>query len=410
LSREELVAAPLTTPVFTVARDDYADLRVLDGAGQPVPFVLDILSARSQGTTRRDCPAEGPQAREPAQGALELLFTLRTDVPSPTGLTIDTPLRDFRQRVRVEGSADGAAWQVLADGAVLYDLSRFVDVRQCEVSWPPNTCRSFRVTLFDATRDRPDDAREVTSGTAGTNVRQTVRAEPFRVRSVRFWRAEAIETGRTPVRVQYGLERDAAASRRVPGETVFRSGREPLTRITFATTNRLFNRHFTLCGSNPDGGPADAQPARCVASGRLTQIRFQEISRTEMTVEFPASRFRQYSLGGEVATGDATELTVAKAEGVQPRVVFLAAPGRAYVLEYGNPSAEYAPLPEAAALRTLLTADRRLVDATLGPPDGAPAARSWRAWLNSSAAMFIAMGAAGLILALVLVAAARKVP
>ena len=316
----------------------------------------------------------------------------------------------FRQRVNVEGSADDAAWQVLADNAVLYDLSRFVDVRQCDVSWGTNACRQFRVTFFDATRDRPDDVREVASGTSGTNVRQNIRTEPFRVRAVHFWRNETVETDRTPVPVTYLLARDEAASQRKPDLTVFHSSREPLTRVVLSTTNRLFHRSYRLYGRNEPGDAAEDPPGRLLATGMLTQIRFQEIARTNMTIDFPVSRFREYVLACEPSAGEKADITVARAEGVQPRVIFAAAPGAAYTLAFGDPSAEPPNMPEAAALRTLLGSTCPRIEATVGASIGTPGSlRPWRAWLNSPAVMIGAIIVAGLLLALVLAAAGRKI-
>lgn len=412
-AREELVAVTLSSNVFAASRDDYADLRVLDDAGRPVPFVLETLAERHSATVRRDCPAYAPQARELEGQALEIVSVLDPKTPSPTGLTIDTPLRNFRQRVKVEGSVEGStdssAWRVLADGAVLYDLSRFVDVRHCEVSWGTNGCRRFRITFFDATRDRPDDVREVTSGTGGTNVRQNVRTEPFRVNTVRFWRTEAVEAGNTPVRKPYLLTQDPAASKPAAGQFVFRSTREPLLRITFDTTNRLFHRSYRLYGRNEPARLGEDTPGRLLASGMLTQIQFQEISRRDLAVDFPASRFREYVLQCEPSAGEEADITVARAEGIVPQVIFAATPGKSYALLFGDPDAEYPALPEAATIRTLLANQGRLVQATVGDVAGAPAApRTWRGWLNSPTAMIVAIVIAGILLTLVLVSAGRK--
>lgn len=408
LAREEIVAVTLNSNVFACSRDNYTDLQVRDDTDHAVPAVLETLSTRTHTIVQRDSPVSAPQAREMDNQALELTFSLLPNVTPPTGLTVDTPLRDFRQRVRVEGSQDGAAWQVLVDGAVLYDLSRFVDVRQCNVSWNANTCRRFRVTFFDATRDRPDDVREVTSGTSGTNVRQNVRTEPFRVHNVRFWHTESIDAGSLPVHVVYPLTHNDTATKKKDGVFIFRSSREPLTQIALATSNRLFHRSYRLYGRNEAKTVDDGAPGQLLSSGMLTQIRFQEISRTEMTIDFPVSRFREYVLVCETSTGSETDLTITRAEGVVPRLLFAATPGKSYALLFGDPNAEYPVLPETAALQTLVQGNSRLIEAMLGPASNAPGSSSAGTWLNSSALMIGAIIGAGILLALVLVQASRK--
>ena len=128
-----------------------------------------------------------------------------------------------------------------------------------------------------------------------------------------------------------------------------------------------------------------------------------------MTVEFPASRFYEYVLTCEPSAGEEADITVARAEGILPQVIFAATPDRSYALIFGDPTSEYPALPEVAAIRTLLANHGRLIDATVGTAADTPAApRSWRAWLNSTSIMIGAMIVAGLLLTLVLVSAGRK--
>lgn len=411
LAREELAAAPLASGVFAAARADYADLRVLDEAGHKVPFLIETLTAPHRSAVRRDCAVLAPQARETGANALELTFALAPDVPPPTGLAIDTPLRDFQQRVKVEGAAADGPWQVLADGAVIYDLSRFISVRQNEVAWAPAACRQFRVTLLDAATDRASDMREVTTGTAGSSVRQNVRHEPFRVDRLRFWRLETVEDGREPVLAEYPLTRVAATTQATGSMFVFRSAREPLTRITFATTNRLFQRTFRLYGRDAITDVEEDAPGRLLASGGLTHLRFQNISRTDMTVAFPATRCREYVLVCDGASDEPADVTAAKAEGLTPRVILAASPDKSYMLAFGEARDAQNAMPDAAAIRSLLDSGCRPVEARLGPVTAVAETahrRTWRAWLNSSWAMTGAMAVAGLLLAWVLVKAFRK--
>lgn len=413
LAREELVALTLTSNIFNVVRDDYADLYVSDANGKAVPFLLQEVARPSVVTRRIACAALPPQAREVGTNALELVYALEHAAGAPGGLTLDTPLRDFRQRVRVEGSTDGRVWQVLTDGAVIYGLARFIDVRCVEVVWQPHACRWLRVTLLDMQTDRPAEMREVTTldttAASGSTVRQNVKREPFRVDNLRFWREENYTEGHTPVWTNYPLTRISATTRETGGRFVFRSMREPLTRITFATPSRLFSQSFRLYGRDPANNWTDAEPGQLLASGVLTEVRFQEIVRTAMTVTFPVSRYREYILLCPAIGGEAAEVTVASAEGPIPRVIFVAAPGCAYTLSFGDPNTANVTMPEAREIRSLLDHGCQPLEARLGQVTGVIVTNSgWRTWLNSSGTMLGAMFVAGLVLAVVLLRASRK--
>lgn len=412
LAREELAAVALSSNVFRVSRDDYADLRVLDAAGKPVPFLLQEVARPSRVMRRIACAARPPQARTVGDNTLELVYELARDAGQTTGLTLDTPLRDFHQRVKVESSADGREWQVLAGGAAVYGLARFIDVRCVDVAWQSCDAKWLRVTLLDAQTDRPADVREVTTldttAASGSTVRQNVKREAFRVDGIRFWREEAYTAGRAPVVTEYPLARVSSVRRKDGAVFVFRGHREPLSRITFGTPSRLFSRAYRLYGRNEAAGWTDEEPGRLLASGTLTEVRFQDIARTAMTVEFPASRFREYVLVCAAAGGEEAEVTVARAEGPIPRVIFVAAPGKTYELSFGDPDASAVAMPEAREIRSLLDSGCQPLEAKLGAVTGAVARGRWRGWLNSSGAMIGAMVVTGLVLAVVLLRANRK--
>jgi hypothetical protein len=414
LAREELIAVALTSNILLVARDDYADLRVTTADGKAVPFLLQEAARPSMVARRIACPARPPQAREAGSNALELVYELEPRASMPTGLTVDTPLRDFHQRVKVETSSDGSAWQVVTEGAAIYGLARFIDVRGVDVAWQPRAVRWLRVTLLEAQSDRPSDVRDVTTlnttASSGTTVHQTVRREPFRVDGIRFWREETHEGGRTPVLADYALARVSAVARADGSVFVFRGSRAPLTRITFATPDRLFSRAYRLYGRDAAAGWTEAEPGRLLASGTLTEVRFQDIARTAMTVAIPVSRFREYVLVCPAVGVESTEVTVARAEGLLQRVIFVAVPGRAYTLWFGDSSATVA-MPEAREIRALTESGCQPVEARLGAVTGdaaGDARGTWRAWLNSSWAMIGAMAFAGVVLAVVLMRAGRK--
>jgi len=412
LAREELAALRLTEPVFQATRDDYADLRVTGSDGAAVPFVLhDVVDSR-EATRRIGCGVRQPRAHETDANTLELVYELEPETGWPSGLTLDTPLRDFHRRVRVDVSEDGLAWQILTNGASVYGLARFIDVRHTEVAWQPRRGNWLRVTLLDAQTDRPSDTREVlamdTTTASGSTVRQTVTRESFRVDRIHFWREERYTQARVPVLTSYPLTRVAVFSRRNAMVFVFRGDRAPLQRITFATPSRLFSRSCRLYGRNEGAGWTEDQPGRLLASGTLTDVRFQDLTRTAMTLTFPVSRFREYVLVCAAPDGESAEVTEALGEGPMPRVVFIAAPGRAFTLSFGDPEATAAAMPEAREIRALLEGGCIPIEARLGPVTGTAPGGARRAWLNSSGMMIGAMALAGLVLAGVLLRAARK--
>jgi len=144
-----------------------------------------------------------------------------------------------------------------------------------------------------------------------------------------------------------------------------------------------------------------------LASGTLTSVRFQEIVHNAMVVTFPVTRCHEYVLELERQQGEELDVTVAKAEGLTPRPIFVAHPGRRYSLEFGG-AAHGAP--RSPAIASLLAEGAQPLTAALGVATGTPAPggwRSWGDWLNSRGTMFGAMALLGTVLAVVLLRIAR---
>ncbi len=409
LAREELVAVTLSPSVFAACGEGLRDLRVIDADGCMLPSVVRRVETAAVERVRLPCAFGAPRARPAASNVLELIFESApgaAPAPPPGGLTVETPLTDFAQRVQVEGRAAEGAWQTLAGPELIYALERFVDVRQCDVAWFPRSCDRYRVTFFDAERDVPSDLREETAGPEFTTVRRQVRREPFRVSAVRFWRDESRPGAALPVLTNYPPD---SVSTTIEDETAvlkFSGGRAPLRRVEFGTDAPLFCRPATLEGfmRQADG----TRRRRTYLERTLTQVRFQDRVRRELTFELDGSRCDEYVLRYPVGADGSSGLTVTAAHGEVWQVVFVARPGAVAALTFGDDASPSAAR-EGALVADLLARGQVPLAAGLGvvEPGSLPRRPAWRRGLNSRAAMYAAMGLAGAALLYALVRAVR---
>jgi hypothetical protein len=136
LVRIDLPPAPLGA-----ARPALEDLRVIDAAGNEVPFFLEQ-------------PAPQPELRQRAKSfqlSLEASATkllIETGVTAPIGgVTLETPARDFIKAARIEGSHDGQTWEELAAGQPLFRLPD--GAAKLRVEFPPGVWEWLRLTIDD---------------------------------------------------------------------------------------------------------------------------------------------------------------------------------------------------------------------------------------------------------------------
>lgn len=151
-----LVEFALTPDAISQARGDLGDLRLTDGAGEIVPYVLRV--DRGQ--------AGKPIAYEPARTYNPLYVpgkqsSVTVDFGSTatrTEIDVLTPGTNFRRRVMVEASTDGQSWQVLRKSDWLFNVAHENgQYAKSRVALPDNDFRHLRVTVFHA----PDDPAEL---------------------------------------------------------------------------------------------------------------------------------------------------------------------------------------------------------------------------------------------------------
>lgn len=356
LRDEQLIAAPLPAALFASADAALGNVWVEDDSGARVPAVIEPLTRSAERRAHEPCVARRTRATLSDDGtALELDFDLAHDAPPPTGMTIQTPLRDFRRRVRVATSADGATWQTRVDDALIYALERFVDVRQCDVRWTaaPED-RHVRVIFLDADADRIDTARRVTVTSAGQSTTQTVvRAEPLAVKRIDFWREWIQQVPGETVLTEYPIHvRDVGVKE---GWQVLdlAAGSVPLSRLTLRTDDSLFSRPYTLHGLAPRQGGGGGVTESSLAQGTLSQVAFQGVGFTNLMVTFATQRFEVYRLRLGAANGATSAVTIARAEGPAWQAVVPMRPERRYTLHCGGD----APLPSMDG-RAVVTALR----------------------------------------------------
>ena len=149
VSTSGLVAVPLDRHVYEAARVDLGDLRVVDAAGQAVPHVLDRGPGPTGPERRPRMRNRGHTPDRRATVVLEFEERVLKD-----RLVLRLTGRNFRRRVRVEGSDDGETWATLVDDAWVFAIPEPEEARYEGVVLPENDFPLLRVTVEPGPRER----------------------------------------------------------------------------------------------------------------------------------------------------------------------------------------------------------------------------------------------------------------
>lgn len=111
-----LVRVNLPAPTLNAAHPGLEDLRIVDAAGNQVPYLIERPVPNPESMLR---PKEFRSTIE--AGATRL--TLETGTTTPiAGVSLETPASQFVKAVQVEGSHNGANWKKLAAGEPIFQL------------------------------------------------------------------------------------------------------------------------------------------------------------------------------------------------------------------------------------------------------------------------------------------------
>ena len=141
------IAAPglmkfsLPTDTLSAARPALEDLRLHDANGNELPFFIE--RPKPAGKTAR-----AAESVSVVLNPTSTVITLETGLAQPLeGVLLESPGVSFIKSVRIEGSADGKAWQTIADHQPIF--REHYGASQLRLAVPPAAWRWLRLTVDD---------------------------------------------------------------------------------------------------------------------------------------------------------------------------------------------------------------------------------------------------------------------
>ena len=133
-----LVRVNLPAETLEASQPGLEDLRIIDSAGNQVPYLTERLLPDAESTIR---PTEFRSTIE--NGATHLV--LKTGTSAIIGVSLETPATHFMKAADVEGSNDGRTWTKLAGGDSLFQLPN--GATKLRVSFPEGAWQFLRITI-----------------------------------------------------------------------------------------------------------------------------------------------------------------------------------------------------------------------------------------------------------------------
>ena len=335
LAAPQLVEVRLDAPLLASTQRTFADLRLFNDAGTELPRAIEPLYATQEHTVRHPVSAKATELRELPENRIETRLELAPNEPSPKGLEIRTPLRDFIRTVRVSGSTDGQTWQLLAD-AEIFDYSRYMDIRRTEIPLPDNTCRFFSIEIGNASEERAQPLIHLIQQNGQDQSRAfNILQTPFRIDGISFWNETTTLDKDKPFLQEWPhsgmtVEQDAKAQTTA---ITLQTAYAPISQVTLETPALNFQRTAAIQIPSLANGAATW---RTLASGRFTRLDLPGLATNALSIDFPEQRTEQLRIVIENNDNPPLDITAIRTRGPVYRLLWLAEPATAYRLAFGN--------------------------------------------------------------------------
>jgi hypothetical protein len=379
-AEEEILAAKLDSDLYAGTQNEFSDLRVVDSSGNEIPYQLEKEVETRTKILHSPCPSQVESLVENEDNSIEIIVSRTEKAPAADGLALYSPLKDYERRVSIYGSNMGSSsngvsnkddsWQMLVDGDVLFDYSRYMEVSNREVALPKNNYQRFRIVIEAVTDQKSSTLVELTrqfrgDEEAGRTERTTVRQRALRIDRIELWQNVTHHWDNKETKTDYPILEFVPKENSDTKQTMItvHTQREPLTALTLETANSNFSRTVVVQVPVTRGIVKEWVD---IGRSAISVVRFQGFEQEKLTIHFAEQRQAEYRIVISNEDSPALEITGVAAEGNIYRAIFFADPEETYRLYYNNKLAKK-PSYDMAALAIAMGEGYQAVARSLGP-------------------------------------------
>ncbi len=300
--------------VFAGARQDLADLRVIDQTGAEIPSRLVIQEERNHLNV---LPVEMLDRTLAPDGRFSFTLDLGDGAVRHNRVLLSTSAINFSRRVQIETGSDNKTWAVARADGYIFSFQPDSTVKYLGVDYPISTKRFLRITVFNQPKLK-EEPIEIT----GAEVAIDADPEP-----------QLIEL---PVSSQ--SRREDSKNRTTIITLDLGYTKIPSTAIDIQTGQTNFHRHIEIDGKQQI--EEDLKLERLtwspVGSGEIYQVAINGYQTRNLRIDYPETRLRYLRL--KIVHNDNRAISIDRVNvfSLPRRLLFRADPGSTYRLFYGN--------------------------------------------------------------------------
>lgn len=309
ISESGLVKLVLDDEVFSNAKEDLSDLRVIDKNGKETPFRMVV--SKGQLKAESFTPNMLNNSSLPGEYSTVILDLGSNRGQTMNRLKIITSSQNFQRNAKVYGSNDRLQWFVLNDKAYIYDYTDAkggLKAQNTTINFPSSVYGYVKIEVSDKEND------------------------PVKIESVElvnFSKQTSREYERQP---QYSVDSDDTKKYT---EILIDLGAKgiPTNKVSISATNVNFNRGLQIYSSN------DKNNWGFLSSDYIFRYNTPKFTGENLTINFPETNGRYLRLVIQNKDDQALGISDVKAYSNYKEIIFTAQKDASYALYYGDQGA-----------------------------------------------------------------------
>ncbi len=249
--RGEYAEFDVTPQVYNSAKSDLSDIRIIDSAGQQIPFL--VISPGDVVRRQKYSPDIINRTINETQCSLLTLDFGRLVIKDT--LVIETSGGNFRRAVMVEGSNDNVNFFILVKRAFVFAVDYREDSRFSTVEMPPNDYRYLRITVEPMTEEKNAPV----------------------IDAVRVYKSNDQPVKRTPVEIKLVKQSQESKEKISVYEYDLGYRNIPVSELNFQIDDDTFYRYITIEGR-------DAATKKVKLDSEDNRQRFREVEQNWMHI------------------------------------------------------------------------------------------------------------------------------
>ncbi|MFT5126889.1 MAG: hypothetical protein ACI8W8_000486 [Rhodothermales bacterium] len=288
-----ILAVPLDAEVYARCREDLADLRLRNAEQGQVPYHLERQTILKKHIQMLALTSAVTELQQLPDNSLEFTLT-RKSKEQAAELRISTHLQDFEHQVEI-AVREGDDWRVIVAEALIFDYTRFYDLRQLTVPIPAHSGSVYRVRVSNITDELRSPHRTLTlskhnDGKGSSSETQVLETRPFRIEHVSLWHRE-LRTEEQPKILRHEITADSAVVDPESNEThvLVDSQRQPITQFEIITEATNWSRKVIVEQPSEQGW-------RILGQSNCSRIDLPGSTSQSLRVTIPETRSSRYRL------------------------------------------------------------------------------------------------------------------